>query len=170
MPLRGRELVGQNLVESLHEVPGRVVLHAGGLGLHPRLAKRDPQLEREELVELEAFAGRLELLLRAGEVDGSDGRVERGQRLVLDDGRGHRIRDLRKLQQRPVDELPDRPSRDAVGRRMNGVMRPVCTVSTPSPRSTSTSWFCACSLRPYRPTVADTASSIPSRYMPAVQG
>ena len=77
------------------------------------LAERDPQLEGEQLVELQAFDGPRQLVGVLGEVHAAKGRVEILQLLGLDQLGRHRVGDRRQLLERGEHELADRPRRDA---------------------------------------------------------
>src|SRR4029453_6213564 len=83
--------------------------------LPPMLSERQPQLEDEQLVELQPFDRGGELGLRAREVDVPDRTVERRQRLRADQVLGHRIGDRTESSERAPHELADRARRDALG-------------------------------------------------------
>ena len=94
--------------------------HTGALGLQSLSAERHPELEREQLVELQPLARHVELVLIGREVDPPKSLVAVGQRLGRPDVLGQRIGLAGQLLQREPHQLTDRPSRDAVGRRMHG--------------------------------------------------
>ena len=117
--LRPGRLERQRPGEPLGQRARHRVRDAGLLGLHAMLAERDPELEREQLVELQP-------LLRAGELALILGEMDLPQRLVVvAEGFGlHQlgrewIGDRRQLLERRVDQLADRPRRDALRRRMH---------------------------------------------------
>ena len=96
-----------------------VVGDAGALGFHAMLAEGHPQLEREQLVELEPLPRRPERRLVGREVDVAQGAVVGAEALGVDDLLGQRVVDRAEPFERPVQQLPDRAGGDAFGRRMH---------------------------------------------------
>ena len=78
-------------------------------------SERDAELEREQLVELQALDRPSELLGVGREVDVAERGVQVLEALGVDQVRGHRVLDRRQTLQRGEDELPDRSRRDALG-------------------------------------------------------
>ena len=86
------------------------------LGLHAMLAEGDPQLQREQLIELQPFAGSRERPIVVGEMDVANRAVVADDRSRPLQRAGHRIVERGQLFERAVDQLADRPGGDALRR------------------------------------------------------
>ncbi len=112
--LRGLERQGGQ--EPVGQLAVRAVPQAGALRLQAVLPESDPELQGEQLVELQPFHGPRQLLGVLGEMHVAERRVEILQTFRAHELGGRRVGDRGKPFQRPEDELPDRSRGDPLGR------------------------------------------------------
>jgi hypothetical protein len=114
-PLRIRRLERQRRVERIEQRRARSVRDPGALGRESSAPEPDPELQREQLVELQPLARGLELALIVREVDPPQRSITVGERLGREHVLRDRIRERRELLERSPYELADGAGTDAFG-------------------------------------------------------